>query len=104
MYAIKSCTDDWKIWLENWSWGTSFSSTFNKRYPFKRYAFFLYEMNWIQNISETLFPELLQQNGYDTHYYGKWHLGYCNEAFLPINRGFDTFHGFVGAGGKVFES
>ena len=53
---------------------------------------------------ETLFPELLQQNGYDTHYYGKWHIGYCNEDFLPINRGFDTFHGFVASGGlKYYE-
>ena len=53
---------------------------------------------------ETLFPELLQHHGYDTHMYGKWHLGYCDEALHPTNRGFDTFHGFWGSGGINYYS
>ena len=24
----------------------------------------------------------------------RWHLGYCNEKFLPTNRGFDSFFGY----------
>jgi hypothetical protein len=24
----------------------------------------------------------------------RWHLGFCNEAYLPTRRGFDTFYGF----------
>ena len=34
--------------------------------------------------------------GYDTHLVGKWDLGYCNEAYTPTRRGFDTFYGFWG--------
>ena len=25
----------------------------------------------------------------------RWHLGYCDENYLPQNRGFDTFYGFL---------
>ena len=25
----------------------------------------------------------------------RWHLGYCNETYLPTNRGFETFRGFL---------
>ena len=31
----------------------------------------------------TLMPEHLRNLGYDTHIVGKWHLGFCNESYLP---------------------
>jgi len=40
-------------------------------------------------------PEYLKTLGYKTHAFGKWHLGYCNEAYLPMRRGFDTFNGYI---------
>lgn len=40
------------------------------------------------HLSETLISELLQENGYATGTWGKWHLG-KTEGYYPWNRGFD---------------
>jgi len=44
----------------------------------------------------TLLPEYLKKIGYKTHALGKWHLGFCDWAYYPMNRGFDTFNGYIG--------
>ena len=40
-----------------------------------------------------MLPEYLKKEGYKSHLFGKWHLGFCSENYTPIKRGFDTFHG-----------
>ncbi|XP_042856677.1 arylsulfatase B-like [Penaeus japonicus] len=45
-------------------------------------------------LNQTILPERLSDLGYSTHLVGKWHLGYCNWAYTPTERGFDTFYGF----------
>ncbi|XP_070542482.1 arylsulfatase B-like isoform X1 [Ptychodera flava] len=42
----------------------------------------------------TTLPDALQSLGYTTYGIGKWHLGYCNDSYIPTNRGFDHFFGF----------
>jgi len=42
-----------------------------------------------------LLPAVLEQAGYRTAMFGKWHLG-LGEPNLPNRRGFDFFHGFLG--------
>ena len=50
------------------------------------------------NINMTMLPAKLKQAGYSTHMVGKWHEGFFDPAFLPVNRGFDTSSGFLGGG------
>jgi arylsulfatase A-like enzyme len=45
--------------------------------------------------SETMLAERLKTLGYATGMVGKWHLGFTHE-FMPIQRGFDSFFGFLG--------
>lgn len=40
------------------------------------------------------FVKLLQDAGYRTGVFGKWHLG-MDESFNPVNHGFDEFRGFL---------
>ena len=47
------------------------------------------------NINMTMLPAKLKKAGYRTHMVGKWHEGFFEEKFLPINRGFDTSSGFL---------
>lgn len=35
---------------------------------------------------------------YVTYGFGKWNLGFCNESYLPWNRGFDKFTGYMSQG------
>jgi arylsulfatase A-like enzyme len=51
------------------------------------------------SIKYPLLPEVLAtQGGYSTHAVGKWHLGYCDWAYTPTRRGFDSFFGFYSHG------
>jgi len=50
---------------------------------------------------EILLPALLKQAGYTSAIYGKWDLGTL-KRFLPQQRGFDDFYGFVNTGIDYF--
>lgn len=49
------------------------------------------------DLREVLFPELLQKAGYTTGIFGKWDMGQLRR-YLPLQRGFDQFYGFVNTG------
>jgi uncharacterized sulfatase len=47
----------------------------------------------------TTWPRVLQQHGYRTALFGKWHLG-TRPRFHPTRHGFDHFFGFLGGGNR----
>ncbi|MDC0177464.1 sulfatase-like hydrolase/transferase [Polaribacter sp.] len=53
--------------------------------------------------NETYFTELLQNSNYNTSAIGKWHLGFEEGKYQPLDRGFDHFFGFLGGGKGYFE-
>jgi len=54
-------------------------------------------------LDEHLLPETFKAAGYQTWMMGKWHLGgTTGDEYLPHNRGFDHFYGFLG--GSINES
>ena len=46
-------------------------------------------------IQRKAFPEVMQQNGYRTSWFGKWHQGW-DVSNHPLNNGFDIAYGFLG--------
>ncbi len=51
--------------------------------------------------AQQIIPKLLQQNGYSTAAFGKWHLGY-ESAQHPLEKGFQYHYGFLGGGRSYF--
>lgn len=50
------------------------------------------------------FPELIDATGYNTAAFGKWHLGFKQGKYQPLDHGFDYFFGFLGGGKPYFEA
>lgn len=51
---------------------------------------------WGLALSNNILPQFLSEGGYISHAAGKWHLGFFHENYLPVNRGFKSFLGFLG--------
>lgn len=54
--------------------------------------------NFSVPLNNTLLPQYLKAMGYQTFGVGKWNIGHCHDAFMPWNRGFDSFMGYMGPG------
>jgi len=46
-------------------------------------------------LSNKLMPAYMKELGYRTVMYGKWNIGHCNTRYLPHERGFDHFVGYM---------
>ena len=54
-------------------------------------------------LEHKIMPEYFKEAGYETALSGKWHLGMSEDAFLPINRGFDSTYGHLMGGIGYFD-
>lgn len=75
------------------------SAIFSGRHEFRNGVTHTIQEREIMALSTTTFPQLLQQAGYETGIFGKWHLG-DEDAYQPYNRGFSEvfIHGAGGIG------
>lgn len=75
------------------------SAIMSGRHEFKNGVTHTLDERELMALSTTTFPQLLQNAGYKTGIFGKWHLGDV-DAYQPYNRGFDEvfIHGAGGIG------
>jgi hypothetical protein len=68
------------------------------KFPYKN-GFQNYELQLTDQVgvplSNQLMPAYLKELGYNTAMLGKWNIGHCNTAYLPHERGFDSFLGYM---------
>ena len=55
-----------------------------------------YRSSYALSRHEHLLSNEFQNQGYETHLVGKWHLGMMSYDYVPNQRGFDTFLGYYG--------
>ncbi|KAL8616731.1 hypothetical protein ACOMHN_017769 [Nucella lapillus] len=91
-YMLKSCTPSRSSFL---------SGVYAYRLGLQHSSLHAAE-NYSLPLSRRTYAQELQDNGYSTHYVGKWHLGFCKPEMTPTYRGYNTFYGTYNGEGDYF--
>lgn len=76
------------------------------RYPLTtgmQYSIIMPTTSWGLDLDEVTLAQVLSDDGYKTHMYGKWHLGHYSPRYLPTARGFDSYVGFLSGEGYYWS-
>ncbi|KAJ9452377.1 Arylsulfatase [Diplonema papillatum] len=73
------------------------SATMTGRYPFNTGTQRVFQSGTTDHLplEYKTMGQVMSDEGYSTHYIGKWHLGYASYSYFPTNRGFDSFVGYM---------
>lgn len=52
---------------------------------------------WGLPLDRKLMPEYFKDAGYETYMVGKWHLGFHEKRYTPLERGLDHYYGYWGS-------